>query len=171
MSISLAWVYVVPHTIYLPAIICKSRVSHSHFGICLAKPISINFLHMGIYADPRKLLKMVRNRHIPSTKAIKNWIIGIKRAVSDLEAGWIPFNSIAWIMKKIKRRKKLDQMYWVILCPKIKKKNSSLLSNFCDDNLPKLHQRCLPQLSKHQNPNQSFQKIDHWKLLDNLFFF
>ena len=88
--------YVVPHTIYPDGYHCNPEEPLPFAGIASQKG-SINFYHMGIYADP-KLLKWFQNEYPKHSKLKLD--MG-KSCVRFKKMDDIPFKLIGQLMKKI----------------------------------------------------------------------
>jgi hypothetical protein len=107
--------YVVPHTIYPSGYHCKPSEPLPFVGIASQKH-SINFYHMGIYADPELLKWFVTEYPKHSNQKLD---MG-KSCVRFKKLDEIPYKLIAELMKKISVEKWI-QMYEDNLVPKSKK--------------------------------------------------
>lgn len=107
--------YVVPHTLYPSGYHCKPSEPLPFAGIALQKN-SINFYHMGIYADP-ELLKWFEAEY---PKYSDQKLDMGKSCVRFKKLDEIPYKLIAELMKKISVEKWI-QMYEDNLVPKSKK--------------------------------------------------
>lgn len=108
--------YVVPHKLYPAGYHCKPEEPLPFAGIASQKG-SINFYHMGIYADP-KLLKWFQTQY---PKHSKQKLDMGKSCVRFKKMEEIPYKLIAELMKKMSAEKWIE-MYEKNLVPKSKKK-------------------------------------------------
>src|SRR3989344_4929848 len=101
--------YVIPHTLYPAGYHCKPSEPLPFAGIASQKD-SINFYHMGIYADP-KLLKWFISEY---PKHSKQKLDMGKSCVRFRKMDEIPYQLIAELMKKISAKEwieKYESMY------------------------------------------------------------
>jgi hypothetical protein len=108
--------YVVPHTLYPAGYHCKPEEPLPFAGIASQKG-SINFYHMGVYADP-KLLKWFVSEYPKHSK--QKLDIG-KSCVRFKKLDEIPYKLIGELMKKMSVKEWIE-MYEKNLVPKSKKK-------------------------------------------------
>lgn len=108
--------YVVPHTIYPAGYHCKPEEPLPFAGIASQK-YSINFYHMGIYANPELLKWFVTEYPKHSNQKLD---MG-KSCVRFKKFNEIPYKVIAELMKKISVKQWIE-MYENNLVPKPKKK-------------------------------------------------
>jgi len=107
--------YVVPHTIYPAGYHCKPSEPLPFAGIASQKN-SINFYHMGIYADP-KLLKWFVTEY---PKHSKQKLDMGKSCIRFKKLDDIPYKLIGELMKKMSVKEWI-QLYEHNLTPKQKK--------------------------------------------------
>lgn len=103
--------YVVPHTLYPDGYHCKPSEPLPFAGLASQKN-SINFYHMGIYADP-KLLEWFVNEY---PKHSKQKLDMGKSCIRFKKFEEIPFNLIGELMKK------MSVNDWVSMYEKLYKK-------------------------------------------------
>jgi hypothetical protein len=107
--------YVIPHTLYPAGYHCKPSEPLPFAGISSQKH-SINFYHMGIYADP-KLLKWFVTEYPKHSKVKLD--MG-KSCVRFKKFDEIPYNLIGELMNKMSAKQWIE-MYENNLAPKSKK--------------------------------------------------
>ncbi|MFY0627441.1 MAG: DUF1801 domain-containing protein [Reichenbachiella sp.] len=107
--------YVVPHKLYPAGYHCKPSEPLPFAGIASQKN-SINFYHMGIYADP-KLLYWFQTEY---PKHSKQKLDMGKSCVRFKKLEEIPFDLVGELMKKISAEEWVD-IYEKSLLPKSKK--------------------------------------------------
>ena len=95
--------YVIPHTLYPAGYHCKPSEPLPFAGIASQKD-SINFYHMGIYADP-KLLKWFQTEY---PKHSNQKLDMGKSCVRFKKMEEIPFKLIGQLMKKISAKKWIE---------------------------------------------------------------
>ena len=108
--------YVVPHALYPAGYHCKPSEPLPFAGIASQKH-SINFYHMGIYADPELLKWFV----IEYPKHCKQKLDMGKSCIRFKKFDEIPYKLIADLMKKMSAKKWIE-MYEKNFMPKSKKK-------------------------------------------------
>ena len=108
--------YVVPHKLYPEGYHCKPE-EPLPFACIASQKHSINFYHMGIYADP-KLLKWFVSEY---PKHSKQKLDMGKSCVRFKKMEEIPYNLIAELMKKMSAQEWIE-MYEKNFAPKSKKK-------------------------------------------------
>jgi hypothetical protein len=108
--------YVVPHSIYPNGYHCNPDEPLPFAGIASQKG-SINFYHMGIYADP-KLLKWFQTEYPKHTK--QKLDMG-KSCVRFKKLDQIPYKLIGELMKKMTAQEWIE-VYEKNMIPKSKKK-------------------------------------------------
>ncbi|MBK8502864.1 MAG: DUF1801 domain-containing protein [Saprospiraceae bacterium] len=109
--------YVVPHSLYPDGYHCKPSEPLPFAGTASQKN-SINFYHMGIYADP-KLLEWFVTEY---PKHSKQKLDMGKSCIRFKKLDEIPYKLIADLMKKMSAKEWIE-LYEKNLVPKAKRKN------------------------------------------------